>query len=71
MAQRDAARAQVETLLDWARLWERDEQEGAAEVTFLLRRAARQIGMTMDLGIPVEVADKAPVTDVTEEARLG
>lgn len=41
--QPEAARSQVNTLLEWADLWERDDRgaEGNVEVAFLLRRAAK------------------------------
>ncbi len=71
MIQRDVAQAQVGTLLDWVRQWEREEQDGAAEVAFLLRRAARQIALATDLDIHVEVAEQPPAAGVTEDARAG
>ena len=71
MIQRDAARAQVGTLLDWVRQWEREAQDGAEEAAFLLRRAARQIALSADLDIHVEVAEELPAASVTEDARAG
>ena len=71
MAQPDAARAQAETLLDWARQWERDDVSGATEITFLLRRTARQIAAAINLDVQVDVADSAEPIGAVEDVRLG
>lgn len=47
----EVARAQIDTLLEWANGHERDGIEGSSEVAFLLRRAATMIGKIA--GVPV------------------
>jgi hypothetical protein len=53
---KEIAKAHAATLGEWADNYDRDGGEGATEVSFLLRRAARMIGKTsgFDTGLPVE-----------------
>ena len=44
---------------------------GATEITFLLRRAARQIAAAMDLNIHVDVPNDRPLAGSVEDARAG
>jgi len=50
----DVAKAQANTLEDWARQWGGETMEGANDVAFLLHRTARQIRRAIGLPEPME-----------------
>jgi hypothetical protein len=59
----DVAKAQADTLREWAAIWERgaEPSEGAIEVAFLLKRAATQIARVS--GVPQPEPDPLPAND--------
>ena len=64
--------AQAATLRDWAEQWDREPQEGAVEMGFLLRRAAglaSQIGGVPDLGVEAAYDGSIPAPKPTEALR--
>jgi hypothetical protein len=63
---KDLAKAQAGTLLEWAALHGREQIPGASEVSFLLRRAAAQIGRTYDLDSAPAEPEPVPEDDPAE-----
>lgn len=68
--QKEVARAHASTLAEWADGYDRSGGEGASEVSFLLRRAARMIGKVagFDTGLP---AEKPPSDAPVEQPQDG
>lgn len=54
----EIASAQVDSLREWARLWEANPGSGATEIAFLMRRTVQQIARMMsDDPEPVAAAE--------------
>lgn len=82
---REVAKAQAETLLDWAMQWSRTAKpgDGSAEVAFLLRRTARLMGKAVGIEMTIDIdpgSDPAPLAEgetappaahACDEARAG
>lgn len=72
---KELAEAQVATLAEWADLWQRDGMmsaaEGARDVSFFLRRAAKQICLAMDLPVDESQAMLPEPAASTDELRAG
>ncbi len=74
----EVAKAQAQALDEWAVAWDGETAEGASELPFLMRRAARQIRRAMgfpevDGSVKAEVETVALETkpaDTVEEPRL-
>jgi len=67
----EVAKAQAETLLEWATLWEEDGRAGTSEAAFLLRRVARQISVSVDLDIAVDVDVEPAMRNAVDQVRAG
>lgn len=68
---KEVARAHIETLVEWASLYEQSGMEGSAEVGFLMKRAARQIAKVHDLKVPNLPAEPRVPEPSVEDLRDG
>lgn len=73
MTNRDVAKAQIQTLGEWAHVHERSGREGGAAAGHALRLAARAIGRVFDIPkseLPLEPHEPSPdKTDISPDLK--